>query len=99
MTGTVPAFEKKATQTIAVVGGVGGQAPTWRNSADQRCRDTNVTEMARHHLDGDGASARVNDGETSRLAALAPTKAGPFPTNLWPSQNAAPGTNRYPRRV
>ena len=27
------AFEKKATQTIAVVGGVGGPAATWRNSA------------------------------------------------------------------
>jgi cation transport ATPase len=28
------AFEKKATQTIAVVGGVGGQTPAWRNAAD-----------------------------------------------------------------
>jgi hypothetical protein len=28
------AFEKKATQTIAVVGGVGGPTPAWRNAAD-----------------------------------------------------------------
>ena len=28
------AFEKKATQTIAVVGGVGSQAPACRNAAD-----------------------------------------------------------------
>jgi hypothetical protein len=67
------AFEKKATQTIAVVGGVGGQASAWRNSGDQGCRDSNVAEMARRHFDSDGASARVDDGVDFRGAAAART--------------------------
>jgi hypothetical protein len=67
------AFEKKATQTIAVVGGVGGQASAWRNSGDQGCRDPNVAEMARRHFDGDGASARIDDGVDLRGAAAART--------------------------
>jgi hypothetical protein len=67
------AFEKKATQTIAVVGGVGGQASAWRNAADQGCRDSNVAEMARRHFDGDGASARIDDGVDFRGAAAART--------------------------
>ena len=56
------ALEKKATQTIAVVGGVGGQASACRNCADQGCCDTNVAAMARRHFDGDRASARVDNG-------------------------------------
>jgi hypothetical protein len=54
---------------MAVVGGVGGQATACRNCADQRCRDSNVAEMARRHFDGDGASARVGDGVDFRGAA------------------------------
>ena len=64
-------FEKKPTQTIAVVGGVGGQASAWRNSGDQGCRDSNVAEMARRHFDSDGASARVDDGVDFRGAPAA----------------------------
>ena len=63
------AFEKKATQTIAVISRVGGPATAPRNSADQCCRDSNVAEMAKRHFDGDGASARVDDGVNFRGAA------------------------------
>ena len=67
------ALEKKATQTIAVISRVGSQAPACRNSGDQGCRDTNVAEMAGRHFDGDGASARVDDGVDFRGAAAART--------------------------
>jgi hypothetical protein len=67
------ALKKKATQTIAVVGGVGSQATACRNSDDQGCRDANVAEMARRHFDGDGASTRVDDGVDLRAAAAART--------------------------
>jgi hypothetical protein len=65
------AVEKKATQTIAVVGCVGGRAPAWRNAADQHGRNTNVAEMARRHFNGDRASARVDDGVDFRGAPAA----------------------------
>jgi len=67
------AFEKKATQTIAVVGGVSGQATACRNSGDQGCRDSHVAEMAGRHFDGDGVPARVDDGVDFRGAAGART--------------------------
>jgi hypothetical protein len=67
------AFQKKATQIIAVISRVGGQATACRNSGDQGCRDTDVAEMARRHFDGDGASARIDDGVDFRGAATART--------------------------
>ena len=57
----------------SLVGGVGSQAAACRNSGDQGCRDSNVAEMARRHFDGDGASARVDDGVDFRGAAAART--------------------------
>jgi hypothetical protein len=69
--GDSPALFEEATQPIAVVSGVGGQAGARRNSADQRCRHPDIAQIAGRHFDGDGASAFVNNGVDFRRAAAA----------------------------
>ena len=65
------ALTQETTEPIAVIGRVGGQATARRNSADQNCRDADVAEMSRGYFDGDGASARIDDGVDFRGAAAA----------------------------
>ena len=66
-----PTLEEKATQSVAVVSGVGGEPRARWNGADQSCRDANVAAMSRRHFDGDGTSARVDDGVDFRRATAA----------------------------
>jgi hypothetical protein len=78
------AFEKKAGRPSLSYAALGGQATACRNCAGQRCRDSNVAEMARRRFDGDGASARADDG-VDFCGAAAPRAANrlrrcpPFP--------------------
>ena len=69
--GDSPALFEEATQAIAVVSGIAGQAAARWNSADQGCRDSNVAKMAGRHFNGDGASALINNSVDFRRAAAA----------------------------
>jgi hypothetical protein len=52
---------QELAQCIAVVGGIGCTFPPRRQLAEKAGGGANVTELARRHFDGDGASERIAD--------------------------------------
>ena len=66
-----PALSQEATQPIAVISCIRGQAPTGRNSTDQGCRNPNIAEMTGRHFNGDGTSVRIDDSVDFRRPAAA----------------------------
>jgi hypothetical protein len=53
-------LEEEAPQSVAVIGGVGGETEAPRNGTDQSRREANVAQMAGCHFDGDRVTAGIS---------------------------------------